>query len=292
MSSKNRKRAIFAVISVLLLAVLACGGNSGDGNTGGGEPQVDLAGTQAALQATQDALAAAPVATEEPPPPPPPPSGDTGGDAGATGGDIDYSNLKSGDMIYGTDFNGDGAGWEEGWIHFHITSLDGTPDNYGASIEGGYLTISVDQRDTTVYAVYDDLYLPRDAADVLVEAAYDNRGVRSNNVSVVCRGSADGWYEFSLGSDGLWYIWKFSPGDGYVRLANGGLAGYNKNDTDHVLSATCIGDEMTFYIDGTMPKGGQVHDATFREGQAAVSVSTLAIEGAEVEFDWFQVLVP
>ncbi len=291
MNPKNRKRAIFAVISVLLLAALACGGNSG-GNTGGDEPQVDLAGTQAALEATQAALEA-PVEVEPEPtsPPPPPPTADAGG--GETGGgEVDYSNLQSGDVIFASDFDGDGSDWEEGWIHFHITSLDGDPDNYGAIIDGGFLTITVDQRDTTVYALYDELYLPRDAADVLVEAAYNNRGVRSNNVSIVCRGSGDGWYEFSLGSDGLWYIWMFTSGDGYTRLANGGLAGYNKNDTDHVLSATCIGDELTFFIDGTMPKGGQVHDATYREGQVAVSVSTLNLVGAEVEFDWFQVSVP
>ncbi len=281
MNSSIYRNRLFVVFAALLVVTLACGigggGTGGDAtattDTGGGGP--DLAGTAAALQATANALASqaagGPPATEE------------------VGGDFNYCGA-SGDTVFSTQFDVAGD-WEEGWIHFPIPE---GRDDYEIFVDNGYLYFNVAVANTTVYAVYDPIFFPRDCADVRVDASIDNVGqVRTNNISLICRGNDEGWYEFSLGSDGLWYIWLYeSASNDYTLRANGGVQNYNKNITQHELSATCIGDTMTFYIDGVQPRGAQITDTQFREGQVAISVSTFDPTPVEVEVDWFEVSIP
>ena len=277
--------AVLAAVLVLVLAS-ACGGSKNSGNSG---DQPDYAATEASLSATQDALSQESsdsggsdkggVDTS---------SSDTGSDTQP--GEIDFSNVQSGDVLYTTEFDVNGD-WEDGWFTLVIPSR---PDDlWSAYMENGFLYITVGAKATTVYAIYDPLFMPRDEADVLVETAFDNIGDRNNNISVMCRVTEDGWYEFSLSSSGLWFIWRYDAADGsFNPLFNGGVPNYNKNITDHVISATCIGDELTFYLDGEMLKNAQVHDRTYRSGSVGLSVYADNVTGVEVEFDWFEASVP
>ncbi|KAA3644642.1 MAG: hypothetical protein DWQ07_14600 [Chloroflexi bacterium] len=288
MPTSTPQRKLLLILGVLLLAALACLG----GSDAPPVDTVDTSATEAALQATQNALEAQQQQQQQDPPtqPPPPPADDPPADDPPPADPApDLSNLQSGDIIYSTDFSGPGD-WEDGWVHFAIPEDN---DNYTTYVENDYLYVEVEQADTTIYVVYDNIYLERDQADVRLDAFVDNVGdARDNNISLICRGSSEGWYEFSLTSSGLYFIYKYDAVDGYEILSQGGLQGYNRNDTDHELSVTCIGDELTFAINGEIPRYGVVTDRSFREGQFGVSVYTLRNNLVGVEFDYFIASVP
>ena len=290
-----RQRGLVLFITVLLVAALACGSGNGEENTG---DTTDLEGTQQALEKTQDALESQPEPTKPPPTEPPPPRptqpppdepDEPDQPEPPAAGGYDYDSLASGDIIYETDFDGTGERWEDGWSQFAIPDSN----NYSAYVENGVLYTAVGDTNSTVYAFFEPLYMER-GQDVRVDTAIDNVGdVRNNNISLVCRGTNRGWYEFSLTSSGLWYIWKnIGAVNSYEVLAQGGIQGYDRNVTDHELTATCIGDVLTFYIDGVQPKNASVTDTSYREGQVGVSVFASNLGGVEVEFDWFVVSKP
>ena len=285
MPTSKPQRKLLLVLGVLFLATLACLGGS---DTPAPVDTVDTSATEAALQATQNALEVQQQQQQDPPTQPPP-ADDPAPQDPPPAQAPDLSNLQSGDIIYGTEFDG-GSDWEEGWIHFPIPDDD---DTYSTFVENDYLFVEVLQGGTTVYVVNDAYYLERDQANVRLDTFVDNVGdARDNNISLLCRVSVDGWYEFSLTSSGLYFIWKYDADDGYEILSQGGLQGYNRNDTDHDLAATCIDDELTFAIDGEIPRYGTVTDSSFREGSFGVSVYTERSNQVAVEFDYFIASVP
>ena len=63
-----------------------------------------------------------------------------------------------------------------------------------------------------------------------------------------------------------------------------------KNKSNEIIAA-CVGDTFTLWVNDV--EVVSVVDRTFRNGgQVGVSVSTLGIPGAEVEFDWFAATQP
>jgi hypothetical protein len=296
MRSLSRKIKYFLVVGVLIISILAC--SSSDSET---SSEVDLAATQQSMEATQrameTALAKVPEESptqpqEEPSPTEAPPTQSAPTEAPqeqptqeTTGGGVDVSNLQSGDIIYRTDFED-----SEDWTTYstHVNS----PDNYEAYTENGFLYLQANSRHMTVYAIYENLYLGRGDHDVRLEVSVETvAGPNTNNISLVCRYTDEGWYEFSMGSNGLWQIWKYTESDGYNRLANGGSNEIKmKLYKTNVIAATCIGDKFTLYINGV--ETHTITDLQFRQGQVGVSISTFDIEGAGVEFDYFSVSKP
>ena len=282
------KSVIWALIA-LVLVQLACG--LGSTNTPQ-ENAPDFAATEAALQATQSALDAQaqqpttpprPTATSEPAAAPTDPPAPT--EAPVEEGPITY---QSGDVIYYTDFDG-ASDWEDGWVHFAIPDVE-----YTTYKDNGFMRVEVPVTMSTVYLVYDDLYLLRDQADVWVETSFRNLSSHNiNQVGVMCRASVDGWYEFNLLSGGLWYIWKYDGNSGdYSLLNNGGIAKLDY-DAPHTIAASCVQDKLSFYVDGELLKNSTIKDNTFREGQVGISVfADDQWPNVIIEFDYFGVQVP
>lgn len=276
------------MLIALVVVQLACGTST---NTNTPEENVpDYAGTETALQQTQDAMNAQPEEPTATTPPEPTDTTEAVVQPTATTepveeGPITYS---SGDLIYFTDFEG-GEDWEDGWVHFSI------PDaNYTVYKDYGYMHVEVPETQTTVYLVYDDLYLLRDEADVYVETSFSNLSTHNiNQVGVLCRASTDGWYEFNLLSGGMWYIYKFDLNTSrYTLLKEGGIANLDY-DAEHSIGAVCLQDSLTFYLDGAQVKNASVKDNTFREGQVGLAVYA-ADQWPDViiDFDYFGVQVP
>ncbi|TAK14783.1 MAG: hypothetical protein EPO32_00390 [Anaerolineae bacterium] len=287
MSGSRSRSKLFIVIAVLALVALACGTSSG------GSGDTDLEATAAALEATAAALSSQPTQPPAPQNPPtqaplPPANPTDSGDDSSGAEEFDYNSLVSGDTIYGTDFDGNAESWEDGWIWFTIPD---EKENFSAGVSNGFMVIELDDLYTTVYLVPDFIYVPR-GIDVYVEAGFDNVGsTRNNNVSVGCRGSADGWYEYSVTSSGLWYLYKYTPDDGFLVMTNGGIAGF-ENETAHTIGMACIGDEITMFADGEVIRNGTFRDTSFREGQVFIAVYADNLEGVDIEFDYFYAGVP
>jgi hypothetical protein len=192
------------------------------------------------------------------------------GDPNATG---------SGSYFFSTEFDN-----ADNWYTFAVPDTN----NYQASINNSTLYLEVDDKISTVYALYD---LDLQPSDVRLDAAVETvAGPNRNNISLVCRATTDGWYEFSMNSGGYWYIYKYENGD-YAVLNSGGSTAINLQKAKNELIATCIGTKLTFYVNGV--EMGSATDNRFQGGgQVGVSVSTFDIPGAGVEFNWFDATVP
>lgn len=283
-------KPIFYSLLLIWIVQLACGlgGNTPAEENAGS----DLAATEASLQQTQAAMdeqAQQPEPTDTPEPPPPTETPEPASPTETAEPELPQSQTyTSGDLIYFTDFLGD-SDWEDGWVHFSIPESD-----YSVYRVNDYMHVEVPDTGVTVYLVYDDLYLERDAADVYVETGFDNLSSHNiNQVSVLCRASVDGWYEFSLTSGGLWYIWEYDGNAAnYNLLKEGGISSLDY-DAFHTIGAVCLDDSLSFYLDGEMIRNASVTDNTFREGQVGVSVfAEDQWPNVIIEFDYFGVEVP
>jgi hypothetical protein len=147
--------------------------------------------------------------------------------------------------------------------------------------------IEVNDEYTTAYMVY-DAFLPADVrVDTFAESVV---GTSRNNISLICRASNAGWYEFSMTSGGEWIIFLYDDGE-YTELKKGASRAINMQKATNELTATCIGTELTFYVNQV--EMGSVRDNRFKDaGQVGISVTTFDIPEVGIEFDWFIASVP
>jgi serine protease Do len=187
--------------------------------------------------------------------------------------------VNSGDVYFSTEFND-----SDNWYKFAVPKSD----NNDVVTDNGFLEITIPESNETVYALYDQ-DLP---ADVQIDASVQTvGGPNNNNISLVCRATDQGWYEFSMGSGGYWYIWRYDTDNKFTKLADGGSTAINLQRAKNDLTATCIGSRLTFYVNSV--RVGSVSDSFFKNGgQAGVSASTFDVSGTIVNYDWFEASVP
>lgn len=204
----------------------------------------------------------------------------TGEDASSSGSAVGNPGASvSGDYFMSTEFDD-----TENWYTFAVPDTD----DYTANVDNSTLYLQLDETNTTVYALYD---MDLESGDVRIDSAVETvSGPNRNNISLVCRATDEGWYEFSMNSGGYWYIWKYENSS-YELLNQGASYVINLQRAKNELTATCIGTDLTLYVNGS--KIGSTTDNRFKNGgQVGVSVSTFDIPGAGVEFDWFAATVP
>lgn len=128
--------------------------------------------------------------------------------------------------------------------------------------------------------------------DVRIDLRADNRGVNSNNVSLTCRGSNDGWYEWSVGSDGLWFLYAVT--DGFNLITNGGTTSLKQGKEINEYTMICEGKTISMFVNGVELKLSPVTDNTYglRDGSVGFNISSLDVTPVIVEVDWFKVSEP
>lgn len=158
---------------------------------------------------------------------------------------------------------------------------------YKAFAQGGQLYMEISPKNITLYAFYD---LVLNNPDVYVETyAQKVAGPNTNNLSVMCRATDQGWYEFSMTSGGYWFIWRYMD-EKYSQLTRGATRVINMQGEPNTVAASCIGTTLTFYVNGK--EIGSVTDRTFTGG-GQVGVSVFAeFTGLGVEFEYFKAVVP
>jgi S1-C subfamily serine protease len=210
----------------------------------------------------------------------------SGGTSGSTGSTTSTATVEgdpnatgSGSYFFSTEFDN-----ADNWYTFAVPKSD----NYQASVDNSTLYLEADDKNSTVYALYD---LDLQPSDVRLDAAVETvAGPNRNNISLVCRATDAGWYEFSMNSGGYWYIYKYDNSN-YTLLNSGASTAIKLQKAKNELIATCIGTKLTFYVNGTQM--GSATDNRFKGGgQVGISVSDFDISGAGVEFDWFAATVP
>ncbi len=158
----------------------------------------------------------------------------------------------------------------------------GDDDGYELLAEDDKLIFDIASEETAVYVTYD----PWIYEDVYTEVAIENRGANTMDVSLLCRASDEGWYEFAIQSNGLWYIWRYdADAEKYTSLYNGGSKNINMGKAQNIYGALCEGQSLTFFINGE--KAYSVKDSTHREGQVGFGVTSYAEMPVKVEFEYF-----
>lgn len=187
---------------------------------------------------------------------------------------------ESGEVYFQTEFD-DVEGW---WLR-PVPEVN--QSKYRVFEDNGQLYMEINPQGVTLYAFYD---LVLNNPDVQVDTvAQKVAGPNTNNLSIICRASDAGWYEFSMTSGGYWFIWLYYNGK-YSQLATGASRAINMKNQANQLTATCIGSNLTFYINQV--KLGAVTERTLRDG-GWVGVSIFSeYPDLGVVFEWFSAIVP
>jgi S1-C subfamily serine protease len=177
------------------------------------------------------------------------------------------------------------------WSTFDIPETD----NYATDLYNSLLYVSAPEDSHTVYVLHDYFIEETDVA--LGTMATKIGGPNTINISLVCRATEAGWYELGISGGGYGFAWKYVEGEGYTQLQDSSgryefpSTAINMKNKSNEIIAACVGDTLTLWVNDV--EVVSVVDRTFRNGgQVGISVSTLGIPGAEVEFDWFAATEP
>lgn len=187
---------------------------------------------------------------------------------------------QSGDFYYYTEFDGGLSSWE------YFLTL-GEEQDFIAETANSRMRVEIDDIDTYVYFIYSDY----EYTDVRVDTIAENLGRNNNNVSLLCRESALGWYEFNIANNGkFWIYWYDDTGGGYQQLWEGGSNLIKMGRDVNEYTAYCVGDQLTLAINGVEVK--TVSDKNLKSGRTGLSVSSFNVTPIIIEFDYFVVSVP
>ena len=254
------KTKLIAVVSILVLAVLACGLPSGSAT----KPAATVApvATIPAAQPTATAPATQPPATAAP---------QSSGSAGA----------KSGSVLFHDDFSNPSSGWDQ------TSDSDGSTDY----ANGGY-RILVNTTNLVIWANPNQTF----QNDVRIEVdATKSAGPDTNAFGVICRyNDKDNFYRFLITSDGYAGISKIIKGDVTVISSADGkiqtVNNINKGTASNHIRADCIGSTLTLYVNGNQV--ATANDSSLSGGDAGLFARTYDTGGVDILFHDFNVYAP
>ena len=178
---------------------------------------------------------------------------------------------------------------DPGWNYF-ITY--GDKNKAKVTFEDSLMTFKLDAKDIYTYYMYEGFKYK----DVTIELKADNRGMNNNNVSLVCRRSDEGWYEFSATGGGLWWLYAAIPGaDGKIKyntIDNGGAMSLRQGKEVNEYLMTCSGNEINLKINGKDIKTIKENKYALRSGYVGFNISSLNVVPIIVEVDWFKISKP
>lgn len=175
------------------------------------------------------------------------------------------------------------------WYYEVVKGSDNSDaDKATYSFDASRMIFDIDDRQ--LYSYY--LYEGQEYDNVRVDINVDNRGVNSQQVSLICRASDEGWYEFAVQSDGLWELYAVS--DGYNRIANGGSTAVKQGKSVNQYTFICDDEKLAFFINGVEPKGSPFMERKYalRRGNVGFAISSLESTPVKMEVDWFQISQP
>lgn len=199
------------------------------------------------------------------------------------------------------DFNGS----LDNWSHFvadasiQLTSpnspaslASSDPSGMSLSTSNGNLVFDIESKGIWVYVTYN----AQTFEDARVEVVADNRGVNSNSVSLICRYSDEGWYEFNVANSGLYNILygqitqdqKFS----YVKLADGGSNRIKQGKDVNTYTIICNKRALSLYINGFEVRRYDDNKYVLRDGKVGVGVSSFKDLPVKVEVQSITVSKP
>jgi S1-C subfamily serine protease len=197
------------------------------------------------------------------------------------GPNVNLDASQSGDIYYSTEFD---AGLDD-WVYF---LTNGEEDNFTAQTINDRMRVQIDAQNTWVYFVFDQY----DFDNVRIDTTAENLGRNNNNVSLICRESPAGWYEFNIANNGTYTILWFDEvnENDYILLYSGGSTEIKMGKDVNEYTAICDGDQLTLGINGVEVR--TVEDNNLKSGRVGFSVSSFNVTPITVAFDHFVASVP
>jgi hypothetical protein len=172
--------------------------------------------------------------------------------------------------------------------NWYYEIMRGNEDKADITVDKGVLTFDINDYHTYAYVFYEDWTYE----DVYLETSAKNRGYNDNNISLICRYSDEGFYEVSIRSDGLYQMWVYTPDYGYKELYDGGSRRINTGQLRNVFSMSCIGNEISLYVNGTPERTITDNRYELPEGLVGVGVSALETIPVKVDIDYVTIDEP
>jgi len=248
------KTKLISVITILVLAVLACGAPSGGG-----------------VKPTDTGAAVAPIATVPATQPPAAPATQAPGSAGAPAGSI----------LFHDDFSNPSSGWDQ------TTVSDGSTDY----ANGGY-RILVNTTSLVIWAnpgqtLQNDVRIEVDATK---SAGPDGNGFGI----ICRYTDQDNFYKLIVTSDGYAGISKVTSSDVIVISSPDGklhtVNNINKGTASNHIRADCIGSTLTLYVNGNQV--ATATDSSLTGGDTGLFAQTYDTGGVDILFHDFNVYAP
>lgn len=188
---------------------------------------------------------------------------------------------EPGEVYFSTEFDAGLGNWA-----YYLTR--GEEKDFTAQTADDRLQIDIQGTDTWVYLLNENA----EYADVRIDTVAENRGNNNNNVSLICRESELGWYEFNIANNGLYYIYWFDDEstNNYIPLFSGGSRVINMGKDINEYTAICDGEQLTLLINGEEIRT-VTHDR-LTIGKVGLSVSSFDFTPVIIEFDNFRASVP
>jgi hypothetical protein len=123
-----------------------------------------------------------------------------------------------------------------------------------------------------------------------------NNGINANGVSLVCRFSENGWYEFTISNGGTYQIYAVDAAgvinQGYNLLNNGGSAAIKAGHVTNTYTGVCYGNQLSLYANGTELLTIQDTKFNFTEGLIGIGVSSPQNSPVDLQFDSLTISKP
>ena len=141
------------------------------------------------------------------------------------------------------------------------------------NIKNGAMVFDLQGNNLWVYVTYK----PFKYTDVEISITADNRGKNNNTVTLFCRQSSEGWYEFSIANSGSYWIYAYDTTTGeYNTIFNDNSKEIKQGKGTNEYTASCVGDELTLNINGTEVKTIRDVKYKFRDGTVGFGVSSFS----------------
>ncbi|HCK64950.1 MAG TPA: hypothetical protein DHW49_01675 [Anaerolineae bacterium] len=185
--------------------------------------------------------------------------------------------LPSGSVLFQDDFASATTGWDRMLVSEGVMDYDG----------GGY-RIMVNALQTNFWSTPS-----KNFTDVRMEVDTGKlAGPDENRIGLLCRFNGKDYYFFIITSDGFYGVGLFKDGQAVLLGQSEMLSSSNINKglaINH-LRGDCIGNTLTFYINGFQI--AQAQDSNLTSGDVGVIAGTFATPGVDIIFDNFVVLAP
>lgn len=192
-----------------------------------------------------------------------------------------YSDSPTNEAFRLEHFDSDISWWTYFWF-----GEDGA--NFDVYQESSRMIFDIPDRDTYVYVTYGEYIYD----DVRITANVENRGVNSMDFSLICRYDENrGWYEFNIGSDGLYTAYFYDEtGGGYKEIGSGGSTRIKTGKVINEYTMQCKGNALTLWINGY--ETTTIKNNELKEGMIGMAASSYNVTPVKVEIDYLNIEYP